>query len=1062
MDLAQLSIKRPIFITCLVTLILLLGYICLKRLAVDLYPNVVQPVVVVKIEYPGAGPAEVETLVAKILEEEISGVSGLERLRSQNQEGLCTIIAEFSMSEDIKYAEQHVRDRVTGARHRLPEDVEEPTIRTVDPADMPIAIVSVVASKKSAADLYDVADQVVKVKLGQVPEVGLVEIMGGRKREIHVQLDIDKLKAYKISASQVTETLKAAGENVPAGKTTGAKTEANYRTIGEFNDLSKMPKSVARFSGDEHPLTIGEIGRVVDTLEDEKTRTFDNGERALLLYVYRQTGANTIAVVDRVNAAIQKMGAEFANRGENVQVALVKDGAKRIRDNVDDVNESIVIGIILTIIVVYFFLGSFRSTLITGLALPNSLLGAFILMLAAGFSINIMSLLALSLAVGLLIDDAIVVRENIFRHLEMGKSPEAAALEGTQEVRLAVIATTLAILAVFGPIGFLQGITGQWFKEFGLTICFAMIVSLFDALTIAPMLSAYFAGDMHKEPTTRVGRWNKAMLKGFDRFQTKLEDIYEGILHLTLKAPITVIVVNVLIFIASLMSLKYIPKTFIPAPDNGEFLVSLEMPPGTSIERMAELSLEVDGVLKQQQEVKRRLLTVGKESEAYYAEISVELHKVGHGRNMSTSDFKAFVREKLKPYAFAKPIVKDGDAAGGGARQFNMNLAGPDLKQLEEFSAKVIARFKTHAALTDVDSDFHPGKPEFQFIIDPDIARAAGLNQRVVGNELRNLVEGIKAGQFRANDLQYDIRVRLREDQRELKDNWRRVLVPNINRTLVPLGLVSEMKPSSGPAQINRENRARTIQVSADIAPKGPGMGAIMNDAPTILKNELQMPAGVSFSFYGQAERMKELGQNMMVAMGLGIMFIYFVLASLYESFITPFAIMLVLPLAAVGAFFGLLFTQESLNLYSMIGCVMLMGLASKNSILLVDYIQHLMRDGVDRPTAIVRACRTRLRPILMTSFALIAGMVPVAIGMNEASKQRTSLGVAVIGGVISSTVLTLVLVPAAFIFIDRFRVWTEDVFRRYVRGKAPAPAPGPAPAVAAVERIEWTEPPSL
>ncbi|NJL24138.1 MAG: efflux RND transporter permease subunit [Calothrix sp. SM1_5_4] len=1037
MDLAALSIKRPIFITCVGTLILLVGYICLKRLPVDLFPDVTFPTVVVSVPYRGAGPTEVETLVAKVLEEELSGIGGIEKLRSTSKEGIATIVAEFSLSVDIKYAEQQVRDRVSSARHRLPDDIDEPVIRTVDPSDQPIAVVAVSASGATAGELYDLAEQQVKVRIGQVNQVGLVEVLGGRKREIQVQLDINKLSAYKISASQVAEALGRAGENVPAGKTWNQKSEASYRTLGEFRDLAMIPKAVARFTNDEHPLTIGALGTVVDTLEDEKSRTYIDGVPTLLLYVYRQSGANTIAVVDRVKETVEKMNAQMNAAGRNVNIQVVRDGAKRIRDNVYDVNEAIIIGIFLTVIVVYLFLGSFRSTIITGMALPNSLLGAFILMLVAGFSINIMSLLALSLAVGLLIDDAIVVRENIFRHLEMGKDPEQAALDGTREVNLAVIATTLAVLAVFGPIGFLQGVTGQFFKEFGLTICFAMLISLFDALTIAPMLSAYFAGDQHAQPKTAFGRFNDRVLKAFDRFQCWLEDRYAGTLRLTLLWPKTVIAINVLLFAVSIFSVKYIPKTFIPAPDNGEFLVGLDLPPGTSLQRMAEVSLEVDKSVRSFKEVKRALVTVGnRDGEPNYAEIAVELHPTGSLRPMTTTQFKAIMRDRLKEFAYANPSVKDGDATGGGQRQFNLNLTGGDLKELEVFSQKLVERLKTHPALTDVDSNFRPGKPEFQFKIDPDIAREAGLSPRTVGTELRNLVEGQVAAPFRSGDLEYDIRVRLRDDQRDLKSDWRKILVPNINNTMVPLGLVAEMENSASPASIRRENRARTIQVSGDINPKGPGMGFAMKDVPRILRDEMKMPQGMSFAFSGQAERFSELMMNMVMAMGLGILFIYFVLASLYESFVTPLAIMLVLPLAAVGAFFALLTAQATLDLYSMIGCVMLMGLASKNSILLVDYVMQLMNEGVERREAVVRACRTRLRPILMTSLALIAGMVPVAIGLNEASKQRTSLGVAVIGGVVSSTLLTLVMVPAAFIYVDDFRRWTERIFNRFVRGR--------------------------
>ncbi len=1004
MDLAQLSIRRPIFITCIVVLILLIGYICLRRLPVDLFPNVTFPTVVVSVPYPGAGASEVESLVSKILEEELSGVAGIEKLRSTSKEGIASITAEFSLKIDIKYAEQQIRDRVASARRRLPEDIEQPTIRSVDPSDSPIAIIAVSTENKTPSELFDLAEQKVKMKLEQINQVGLVEILGGRKREIQVQLDLEKLKAYKISASKVTAALTRSGQNVPIGKTTTDKTESSYRTLGEFRTIQEIERTIVRFANDEHPITIGQLGRVTDTLVDERSRTFFNGKPTLLIYVFRQSGANTIAVVDNIKAAIQKLQTDFQAAGIQAQVQVVKDGAKRIRNNVFDVYESIVIGIVLTILVVYFFLGSFRSTLITGLALPNSLLGAFILMLIAGFSINIMSLLALSLAVGLLVDDAIVVRENIFRHLEEGKTPEQAALDGTREVSLAVVATTLAILAVFGPIGFLQGVTGQFFKEFGLTICFAMAISLFDALTIAPMLSAYFAGG-HKPraATSFLGRWNDKILKLFNDFQTELEKKYEKLLRLTLYYPKSVIALNAIIFALSIYCVRFIPKTFLPTADNGEFLVSLELPPGTSLDKMAEVGHEVDKTLRSFPEVERSLLTVGsREAEANYAEISIELKPKGRGRVVTTSQFKQTVRSRLETYQFANPVVKDGDATGGGQRQFNFNLAGGEMSELEAYATRLTARLKNHPALTDPDINFRPGKPEYQFKIDPEIAREAGLSPRTVGLELRNLIEGSIGAPFRTGDMEYDIRVRLQDNQRELKNTWRKVMVPNINETLIPLGLVADITTSRTPASIRRENRARTIQISADVNPKGPGLNFAMKDVARIVKDEMPPPTGISFSYSGQAERFKELMVNMVIAMGLGILFIYFVLASLYESLITPISIMIVLPLAAVGAFFGLLIAQSTLDLYSMIGCVMLMGLASKNSILLVDYVNQLRAQGTNITEAIVHACRTRLRPILMTSLALIAGMIPVAIGLNEASSQRTSLGVAVIGGVIS------------------------------------------------------------
>ncbi|MGE3758690.1 MAG: efflux RND transporter permease subunit, partial [Pseudobdellovibrionaceae bacterium] len=1035
MDLAGLSIKRPIFISCLVIIMLLVGGISLKLLSVDLFPDVTFPTVVVNTPYPGAGPAEVETLVSQILEEEISGVSGIEKLRSTSKEGMSQVIAEFTLKTNIKYAEQQIRDRVSTAKRKLPDDIEEPTIRTVDPSDQPIAVVSVTADL-SPAELYDLADEVVKPKLEQVPDVGLVEILGGRKREIQVQVDQNKLRYYEISANQVSEALAKSGKNVPAGKISGAGMETVYRTVAQFSDMDMIKNAIVRFTGNELPVRVQDIGKVIDTLEDEKSRTFVDTKPSLLLMVFRQSGANTIAVVDNVKAAVVKLNERSQGQAGAAKFQVVRDGAKRIRANVFDVYEAIIIGIILTIIVVYFFLGSMRSTVITGLALPNSLLGAFILMLIAGFSVNIMSLLALSLAVGLLIDDAIVVRENIFRHLEMGKSPERAALDGTKEVSLAVIATTLAILAVFGPIAFLQGVVGQFFKEFGMTICFAMLISLFDALTIAPMLSAYFAGNHYKEPTSAIGRLNKRMVKAFDRFQTWLEDGYEVLLHGVLRWPMFVLGFNVILFVGSLYLGKYIPKTFLPPQDNGEFVVAMDLPPGTNLDAMTELTQKVDAVVRGHKEVLRTVVTVGsRDGEANFSEIAVELVP-GKERELSTSAMKAVVRKDLKVFAHAKPQVKDPDgASGGGQRPFNVNLTGENLQQLEALSLDLVARIKDHPALKDADTSYRPGKPEFQIVINPEMAAQAGVNTAVVGNELRTLVEGTTPALFREGGREYDIRVRAQEDQRDLDSEFSKMMVPNINNNLVRLPMISKGVEAKGPANIRREDRARYVQVSADIDPKGTGLGGALTDVKRILSEDMKLPEGVGFSFVGQAERFQELMMNMMIASLLGVLFIYFVLASLYESFITPLAIMLVLPLAIMGVFVALFVSRSTLDLYSMIGCVMLLGLATKNSILMVDYTNQLMKQGVERSKAVIQAGKTRLRPILMTTFALIAGMIPVAIGLNEASKQRTSLGIAVIGGTISSTLLTLVVVPAAYAYIDRFKNWVDGIFNRYVRG---------------------------
>lgn len=1051
----ELAIKRPVFITCLFVLIMIAGFISLKSLSVDLFPNVTFPIVAVNTTYPGAGPSEVETLVTKPIEDELASVSGIKTLSSISQEGVSIVIVEFSLSIDIKYAEQQVRDRVAKVRNKLPDDVDEPVIRRVDPADQPIMQIAL-ESSLPPAQLFDLADQVVKPRIEQVDQVGLVEILGGRKREIRVELDLRKMSEREISASSIRASLGTTGKNTPAGKLDRGDTTNVVRTLGEYKSIQEIREVPINFLNFERPVKINEVADVVDTLVDETSRTYVNGKPGVLFQVYRQSGSNTVAVADNIKKRITAINPEIKGQGE---LHLVQDGAKPIRANVADVYETILIGIVLTIIVVFFFLSSIRSTFITSLALPNSLLGAFILMAIAGFSINIMSLLALSLAVGLLVDDAIVVRENIFRHLEMGKSAKKAALEGTKEVLLAVIATTMTVIAVFGPIGFLDGVIGQFFKEFGLTICFAMMISLVDAITMAPMMSAYFAGKGHESiATKKLSRYKivammERMLKAFDRFQTWLEDVYVKILEITMARPKLVLFTALGIFIFSLFITKYIPKTFLPAQDNGEFMVALDLPPGTSLEKMDKVAKEVDEVLRKEKEVFQTVLTVGNSNgEQNKASAFVEMIPAKK-RKINTSDFKALIREKLKPFAYANPVVKDQDRSGGGQRPFTLNIVGSDQAMLEKEAKFVMDKLKVHPALLDVDTSFRAGKPEIQIDIDPIKAARVGVLNTQVGSELRALIEGVTPAVFRENGREYDVRIRLKENQRDVRENLQTLRIPAMNQRLTYLRLFANVKEAQGPTTINRQDRVRYIQITGDINPKGPGMGGAIADVKKLLDVDHKLPQGMRYKFVGQAENFQELMINIVLAMGLGILFIYMVLASLYESFIIPFTIMLVLPLAACGAFYALWATQSSLDLFSMIGCVMLLGIATKNSIILVDYINQSIQSGMTLHDAILKAGKNRLRPILMTSFALIAGMLPVAIGLNEASKQRTSMGVAIIGGLISSTLLTLVVVPAAYGYIEKLRLWGNRTFGSMVtkeedgvsNGKVPATGPDSA-----------------
>ncbi|MGE3759244.1 MAG: efflux RND transporter permease subunit, partial [Pseudobdellovibrionaceae bacterium] len=802
---------------------------------------------------------------------------------------------------------------------------------------------------------------------------------------------------------------------------------------GEFENLDSLSNVNVNFIGSDKAVLLKDIAKVSEGLEEETTRGFLNGKPALYLEIYKQSGANTVQVVDKVKRRIGEVNQFLETRKVDAKVELVRDGSYVIRNNITDVYESIIIGAVLCIIVVFFFLGSGRSTFITGLALPNSLLGAFVLMYASGFTINIMTLLALSLAVGLLIDDAIVVRENIFRYLEMGESPMVAARKGTMEVAQAVVATTFVVIAVFGPIAFLDGIVGQFFKQFGLTIVFAMLISMFDAFTMAPMMSAYLASaNEHVKGKGPIAK----MLAGFDRFQTWLENKYVAVLRVGLKKPWMILVTAFFLFVGSIVLMKFLPSTFLPTPDNGEFEVQVETPIGSSLDKTSELATKVEEVVRSHSAVSLVSKVVGTRlSESNKANMYIQLVP-RKNRKQSTGEVKTDMREKLASFqSEGIVLVTDVDISGGNQKPFNLVVRGQNLEELAPYVDKLVGEMAKIPGLVDVDTNFRTGAPEFQVAFDRVRAEEVGVSTGTAGAELRARVEGTTPAVYRIEGREYDIRVRMRAEDRDLRKEFDTTFVPNTNGNMIPLKSVAAKKEVVGYSQINRQNKGRYIMITGNLDSKQGNLGDITKATEVLLKT-MPPPVGVEASFLGQAQDLQDLQRNMMMAIILGVIFIYLVLASLYESFVTPYTILLALPLAICGAVIALFISGKGLDIFSLIGVVMLLGVVAKNSILLVDYANKLIEDeGKTIYDALLIACKTRLRPILMTSFALIAGMIPIAIGLNEASAQRTSMGIAIIGGLISSTVLTLLVVPAAFEYMYRFGQWVNRMFNK-VRGQ--------------------------
>lgn len=737
MNVAKLSIKRPIFISSIVILMVVVGMVSLNRLGIDLFPPIDFPVVTVVTTYPGASPEEIEKLITKPIEEQVSTISGIKRLSSRNMEGVSAVIAEFTYETNVQYAEEKMREKVSLARNDLPDDLlDEPVVRQFDFTDQPVQTLAVTADLPPT-ELYDLVKERIKPILDQIDGVGEVRLSGGTRREIQIELDRNKLNAYEISAFAIANQLRNAGANVPIGKYDRGEKSVLYRTIGQYENIDQIKKTVVSFAGDvANSVTVEKLGTVRDGAEEMETmamlyypteessaksnffkRLFAGEKKkpvkremkpCIILDVFKQSGANTIAVADGIASRLDRVNDVIKTSKGNPRLVFVYETAKHIRRNVDDVKETMIIGILLAVVVVYLFLGNIRSTIITGIAIPNSILGAFVLMYFMGFTINMMTLLALSLSVGLLVDDAIVVRENIFRKLEGGMHPFEAAEAGTTEVMLAVIATTMTIIAVFLPIGFLSGIIGRFFKQFGLAVVFAMGVSLFDALTVAPLLSGYFAGSGEKS--------KNIVVRTFDRFQDWLEATYGKMISFSLNHPVIIILITGIVFLSSLVAFGLLKKTFSPDPDEGEFLVNIEMPPGTSLEGTKDVAMRIFERMKKIPELNHLSIQVGNES-GEYNKASLGVFMVPRGeRKRDSNMLKLEIRNLLKEFSFARASVDNFTriSGGGSNKPFMLALKGDDLEVLNAYAEKTAKMLGRIPDLIEVSYDYQIGKPELQ------------------------------------------------------------------------------------------------------------------------------------------------------------------------------------------------------------------------------------------------------------------------------------------------------------------------------------------------------------
>ena len=1016
--------------------ILVLGLMGFQRLGSDLFPDVSFPAIAVTVPYPGASPAEVESLVVKPLEDAVVSLNGIDRVRSFAREGSGLLFVMFKLGVDVSEAASEVRERVSQVRYRMPEETREPIIQRFDVSGAPV-LTYTLRGTGSLSALREYAEDTLRPALEQVPGVAAVDVKGGAKRQVNVELDRARLDALKLTPGAVVAQLRAENLNVPAGHFAEGTREISVRTMAEFENVDQVRDTIVATAPDGSAVRLRDIARVLDGFEEMRTRVRVNGDEAVTLEIRKQSGQNTVQVALGTKAKMAELEPTFP---AGVNASLIIDQARFIEGNIKQVEEDIVFGGLMAILVILLFMLDLRSTLISAVALPTSVIGTFFVMYVLGYTLNMMTLLAMSLAIGLLIDDAVVVRENTFKHLERGKSPWQAALDGTAEVALSVLATTATIVAVFMPIAFVEGMVGQFFRQFGITISAAVIISTFVAFTLDPMLSSRFAA----APGAKRGVIAATLVRPFEWVHAQIEQTYRALLGWALRNKL---IVGALA-IGSLFFMGYIAKLtgeeFVNAEDRGQFVVEAELPAGTSLEETARATQSVENELLTHPQIKVVFATLGPDGQVNKVNWRV-VTSTKLERSESLNEMKEVARQAALKLTGARISVTDPAFVEGAATEapIMINVRGDQYADIERVTTEIEKILHSTPGIGDIQVRHSPGRPELAVAIDRVRAADRGLSAAEVAMALRTAVEGDEAGKLRQDGQKQDIPIQVRLDERYRTDAS---MLANLSlstpRGPVKLGDVVKIERSAGPQVIERENRHRQITIWA--TPLGRPLGDVAQEfQPRIAKIELA--SGMSIFYDGQLRLMAENNSAMLMALLLGVVFIYIVLASQFESFIHPLTIMVTLPLALVDGILGLFLTKNTLAMGALIGMILLMGLVTKNAILLVDRAIVRVRDQGETPLqAILEAGPERLRPILMTSAAMTLGMLPTATSNAEGSEFRAPMAIAVIGGVVSSTLLSLIVVPVVYVSIENIKMLPRRLSAWQRRGRAlHKPVPG-------------------
>ena len=1010
MWITKTSIKNPVFATMVMVAIVVLGLFSYRGLGVEAMPNVEIPVAWVEVAYPGASPEQVENDIVRPLEDALNTVSGVRKIMSNSWEGRGNVSIELQLSVNADKAMIDIRDKVARVRSTFPKEAREPIVQRWEGDNaQPVIQMSLMSDQRSMRELSTLTDQVIAKRLQGVPGVGQVRVSGKTNRQILVNLKPELLTSQNVGVDEVLRAIQSTNANLPAGNISYGAAERLVRIEGKIKTAREFNKIIVARHGSV-PVYLEQVAEVIDGEQEETSISRINGVRAITLDITKVQDANVVQVGTGIKAALEKMQASLP---KDVKFNIIEDQSKWVQSSLDNVKETILEGAALTMLIVFLFLHSWRSTIITGLTLPISVLASFVAMKFFGFTLNFLTLMALSLCIGLLIDDAIVVRENIVRHLAMGKGHLRAAYDGTNEIGLAVMATTFAIVAVFIPVAFMDGIIGKFFLQFGITVAVAVIVSLFVSFTLDPMLSSVWRDPI--KDRFKYLPWLGRLMEKVEHGIEKMHVWYGRVLALAMRWRKATLALALALFVGSLALMPIIGGEMMPDVDRGFVELKFKTAVGSSLEYTDSKVRQVEAALKEFKEIDQVMVNVGTWDGRNTAHVNLKLTDVKKTHRRSQKEMEKVIRERLAPIA--------GISTSVGNKPVYVAILGQDEAKLDAVAHKLMDKVRAIKGVTDLEYSQEGANPATIVKINNEAASDLGVSIQQVGAALRPFVAGDQISRWMAPDGQnYDVNVQLPKSGRQKVADLADLSVASTRRdaagnpVMVPLRQIVEFVPSTSPQVLKRQALERRVAIYAGI--EGRPNGDVHSDVQKVIK-QFQLPEGVRFDIGGDAQEMAETMGAAGAALGIAVIFIYLVLASQFGSFLQPVAIMVSLPLSMIGVLLALLITGSTLNIFSVIGIIMLMGLVTKNAILLVDFANHGQREGKDQLAAIMAAGQVRLRPILMTTLAMIFGMLPMAIGLGDGGEQQAPMGRAVIGGVITSTLLTLVVVPVAYSYLD-------------------------------------------